>query len=71
MYFKVPYSSKGYKKLDVGSGPWRELAVGWGSKASFFSVDQMSKHAVLLGSVEDWLNSAGGAGRTFPELGHL
>lgn len=62
---------KAIKKFDVSSGPWREMAVVWGSKAGFFSVDRMSEDAALLGSVKSWLNSAGGGGRTFPELGHL
>lgn len=62
---------KAIQKFDVGSGAWRELAVICGSKAGFFSVGQGSEAAVLLGSMEGWLNSAGGGGRTLPKLGHL
>lgn len=62
---------KAIKTFDVGSGAWKELAVMWGSKAGFFSVGQMSEAAVPLGSVESWLNSAGGGSRTFLKLSHL
>jgi len=40
------------EKFDVGSGVWRELEVFQGGKARFFSVDQVSEAAVLLGSME-------------------
>lgn len=60
---------KAIKKFDVGPGAWRELAVIWGGKAGFFSADQMSEAAVLLGSVESWLSPARRWRQNFPEVG--
>lgn len=43
----------------------------WFGVVKLVSVGQGSEATVLLGSMEGWLNSAGGGGRTFPKLGHL
>ena len=42
---------KAIKKFDVGSGAWRELAMIWGSKAGFFSVDQVNEAAGQCGEL--------------------